>query len=263
MKTQRSATGIVKRFPAWPKVTVVISTYKRPKMLLEALRSVLNQTFEDFEVWVVDDASSTAKEVCEGIEPEFAARGVDLTCLNLPENSGYQAVPKNHAIQLCHGSYIAYLDDDNLYDPDHLTLLMDKIEETGADIVYSRWRYTGGNADTDAPFTQPSPPALVGLCKGPQMNFIDTSAILHSKAALRARFGGSVWDDRLMRFGDWDLAQRCVTAGLKFEAIDEVTFTYRWHGNNLQITRPTTGSTVYSEATPTGRGWGGKRELGL
>jgi glycosyltransferase involved in cell wall biosynthesis len=233
----------------YPKISVVISTYDRPHMLKEALGSVVEQTYLDFEVVVVDDGSNTALEVCKEIEPRFQERHVPLRCIGLAENSGYQAVPKNVGIYHADGSYIAYLDDDNLWDPHHLQTLIEAMEkEPGRhDIVYSRWRYEGlGPGQGEFPYSPPTPAALQGLQSSPSLNFIDTSAILHSKARLIQAFGFSVWNEEMRRFGDWELVARCAQAGLKFTAVDAVTFTYRWHDSNLQLTRPPelTASTV-------------------
>lgn len=227
----------------WPKVSVIISTFNRPAMLKEALESVAMQTFDDFEVWVVDDGSNTAEKVCEEIMDLYVERGIRLNCLNLPVNSGYQSVPKNHGIQLCDGTYIAYLDDDNLWDRNHLEILVDEIEKGSAELVYSLPRYVGqvnGRMENGrvGDFVQATPQALIGVKTHPKLGFIDTSGILHSKAAFRRAFGGDVWNEKIRRFGDWDLICRAANSGLRMRGINKDTYTYRWHDDNLQIVRP-------------------------
>ena len=229
----------------WPKVSVIISTYKRPEMLKRALRSCLNQRYKDFEVLVVDDGSDTAGKPCEEMLPEFEAAGIRLVAMNLAENSGYQCVPKNVGISYARGAYIAYLDDDNEFDPWHLQTLVDDIEKMGTDAVYSRWRYRGeGPTDEyDTPFYAMNKASAKGLTQGPMFNFVDTSSILHSKAAFVGVFGENIWNQEARRFGDWELVARSITDGLRWRGVDKVTFTYWWHGENLQITRPA-GSSV-------------------
>lgn len=230
----------------WPEVSVIISTYNRPTMLEEALRSCLNQTFRDFEVVVVDDASGTARFVCEQLKDEFVAGGINLKCLELEENSGYQSVPKNVGIEYAAGSYIAYLDDDNLLDPEHLATLVTEIRKMGCDAVYGRWRYAGNGpfSGKESPYCQMNHASALGLMQTPMANFIDTSAILHSKAAFVGMFGDRVWNTEIRRFGDWDLVKRSLQAGARWRGVDAVTFTYRWHGENLQLTRPARENTV-------------------
>ena len=224
----------------WPKVSVIISTYQRPDMLREALLSVLDQTFKDFEVLVVDDGSCTAEPVVRELFPKFEEQGIMLNGMDLPENSGYQCVPKNAGIMYARGSYIAYLDDDNLWDPWHLEALVEEIEKMGCDAVYSRWRFRGdGPFDgKDSPYVQMSSAAALGVAQTPMVNFIDTSSMLHSKAAFVAELGANIWNPEVRRFGDWEMLVRSLKKGLRWRAVDRITFTYRWHGENLQLTRP-------------------------
>lgn len=223
----------------WPKVSVIISTYNRPEMLQRALRSVLGQTFRDFEVVVIDDGSATGAKVCADLADDFKDAGIRLIAGDLPENTGYQSAPKNAGIMYARGAYIAYLDDDNEWDPEHLELLVNEIEKGGADLVYSRWRYKGDGpmSGQDSMFCTAHPASLLGLQGGPQYNFIDTSAILHSKAAVALAVSPAPWNEEIRRFGDWELVGSCAQNGLRFRGVDAVTFTYWWHGENLQLTR--------------------------
>lgn len=230
----------------WPKVSVVISTYNRPAMLARALESVLAQTFTDYEVIVVDDGSDTAGEVCEAFVGRFAEKGVALQAMNLAENSGYQSVPKNFGILYSRGSYIAYLDDDNEWDNEHLEVLVEDIERMGTDAVYSRWRYAGEGPGSgrEFPFHEMNRASALGLQQTPAVNFVDTSSILHSKGAFVRAMGRLVWNPELRRFGDWELVARSLGLGLRWRGVDAVTFTYWWHGENLQLTRPANEGTV-------------------
>ena len=76
--------------PTIPQVTVIIATYNKASTLRFALQSVLWQTFEDYEVWVIGDCcSDNSAEIVNGFnDPRVHWH-------NLPENSGYQSVPHN------------------------------------------------------------------------------------------------------------------------------------------------------------------------
>lgn len=223
----------------FPKVSVVISTFNRPDMLREAIESVLAQTFRDFELIVVDDGSETAEAVGRDFADAGKFDGLQYGFYNMDEPSGYQCAPKNVGIQNSRGSYIAYLDDDNLWDEDHLQVLVDTIEDAQTDFVYSRWRYVGEGPmeGKDSPFHQMTQDNIMRLCSGPMHNFIDSSSILHSKAAVVGILGSACWDTDKRRFGDWHLVVSAINRGMTFEGVDKVTFTYRWHGENLQLTR--------------------------
>lgn len=237
----------------YPKVSVVISTYDRVQYLDRALTSVHAQTFTDFEVIVVDDCSpdrDALHALLESWHAKFEQRGVELIGMRLGENSGYQCMPKNRGIEMARGDYIAYLDDDNEWRPNHLQVCIDAIEsDFSTDMVYTRIHYRGdpkvieefnkraigGQIPIGDCEGTPWNPYLLGV-----RNYIDTSTILHSKGAFwrLVRDTGYGWDETLRRFGDWNLVWRWAVHGLTAKLVDIVTLDYNWHENQLQVTRP-------------------------
>ena len=222
-------------------------------MLGRALESIHAQTYRDFEVIVVDDCSADPEalgKVLEQWDAELDARGIQLWAYRLEENSGYQCYPKNRGIEKAAGDYIAYLDDDNTWDPEHLTVLVSAIEKDfSTDMVYSRLRYIvqdkgilpklkeafGGKVpEGDTIGTEWDPIRLSSE------NYIDTSTILHSKGAFwnLVRETGYGWDEALRRFGDWNFVWRWATVSNTACLVDEVTVNYYWHSGSLQLTRP-------------------------
>lgn len=234
------------RHPEYPKVSVVISTYDRVKELDVALASVHAQTLDDFEVIVVDDCTPDKEAVhalLESWHAKFAERGIDLIAMRLGENSGYQCMPKNRGIEMARGDYIAYLDDDNTWRPDHLESCVAAIEDGfSADMVYTRLCYHAtpelaekfklpvGDADG-----VPWNPRMLGL-----QNYIDTSSIMHSKGAYwrLVRESGYGWDETLRRFGDWNFVWRWSIVGNNAKLVDKVTVDYNWHEKCMQLSRP-------------------------
>ena len=88
-------------------VSVIIPTYNRAALLVQAIESVLHQAYRDYEIIVVDDGST------DDTEARVASyRGV-LTYVRQP-NQGVNAA-RNHGITLARGRYIALLDDDDLW----------------------------------------------------------------------------------------------------------------------------------------------------
>lgn len=121
---------------AAPLVSIIIPTYKSRMTLGWALRSVLRQEVEDFEVWVVGDGCIDGSEevVCG-----FGDRR--LRWMNLPSNSGSQSVPNNAGIARARGRYIAHLGHDDLWLPWHLRQLVRLIQDEDADFVHSMVAY--------------------------------------------------------------------------------------------------------------------------
>jgi glycosyltransferase involved in cell wall biosynthesis len=92
-----------------PNVSVIIPTYNRARLLCRALRSVLFQTFTDFEIIVVDDASGDGTERCD----LFSDRGrVPLRFVRLDAHCGVSAA-RNKGVAVSQGQWLAFLDSDD------------------------------------------------------------------------------------------------------------------------------------------------------
>lgn len=117
---------------ALPMVTIIIATYNRSQILHYAIESALGQTFRDFELWVIGDGCTddTEQVVASFKDPR-------VHWYNLPENTGYESEPHNEGLRRARGKYIAYLNHDDLWMPNHLQVVVQRIEETGADFVSS------------------------------------------------------------------------------------------------------------------------------
>ena len=98
-----------------PTVSVIISTYNRAHLIGRAIQSVLDQTYQDFEIIVVDDASTdNTEEVVSNFDDER------IRYIRLKENSGTSATPRNTAIKIARGKYIAFQDSDDEWLPEKL-----------------------------------------------------------------------------------------------------------------------------------------------
>jgi len=119
------------RSAAPPAVSVIIATYNRTHTLRHAVQSVCNSAFTDWELIVVGDACTddTADCVASFDDPR-------IRFVNLPVRTGHQSGPNNHGIALSRGKYIAFLNHDDLYLPDHLGGCVTELESSGADLVW-------------------------------------------------------------------------------------------------------------------------------
>lgn len=115
-----------------PAVSVIIAAYNCSAPLRLAIRSVLNQTFGDFELWVVGDRCTD-----DSAEAVAAAGDPRVHWVNLPEHSGSQSEPNNEGLRRAAAPYIAYLGQDDLWLPTHLAALVSRIESTGASLVHA------------------------------------------------------------------------------------------------------------------------------
>ena len=116
------------------KVSVIIPVYNAEKYLGACLDSLLIQTLADFEVIVVDDASTdTSLTVAESYLERFGGR---LKIIALPTNTGSGAVPRNEGLSFSRGEYIFFMDNDDLLVETALATLYDFAQAYRAEAVY-------------------------------------------------------------------------------------------------------------------------------
>lgn len=115
-----------------PVVSVVTATYNRSDVLALAIRSAIAQTVTDWEMIIVGDACTddTASTVAG-----FADERVHF--VNREHNHGEQSVPNNEGVAMSRGRYVAFLNHDDLWFPDHLQTGIDALARTGADLVHA------------------------------------------------------------------------------------------------------------------------------
>jgi glycosyltransferase involved in cell wall biosynthesis len=116
-----------------PTVSVIVPTRNRPALLTRALASIAEQTFADFEVIVVNDGGTDVTAVIA----KAHLQGRPLRCITHPSSLG-AAAARNSGIRMSRGDYIAYLDDDDIYYPNHLEVLIHTARNTGARFFYSQ-----------------------------------------------------------------------------------------------------------------------------
>lgn len=112
------------------EISVIVTIYNREKYLRECLDSLVNQTFDDFEVLMIDDGSTDSSRT---IAEEYAKKDTRFK-LTPSKHIGYPAA-KNLGIDLAKGKYIIFLDSDDSAYPQWLGILYTVAENTGADIT--------------------------------------------------------------------------------------------------------------------------------
>lgn len=114
-----------------PEATVacIVPTYRRPERLVLAVNSILQQEFQDLVVLVVDDGAGL---------PDLP-KDPRLFAVSLSSNSAVLGVVRNVGIKLTNSKYIAFLDDDNTWNSNHLAMAVKELE-TGADFIYTAIR---------------------------------------------------------------------------------------------------------------------------
>lgn len=195
-------------------ISVVMSTHDGRKDLCKrAIESVQAQTFTDWELIVVDDAS---KDGTHQMVSDFNDKRISY--IRRDVNFGTDTRPKNMGISGSTGEYIAFLDSDNCYRPDHLQALYNELKKGEIDVVYGdRWIFEGEKSISIGIFHEFDPFLMM------RRNYIDTSDVLCKREAI-VEVGG--FDEKYKKYVDWNLWVRMMKAGYKFKRVPLVLTDY-------------------------------------
>jgi glycosyltransferase involved in cell wall biosynthesis len=203
-----------------PLVSVVIPTYKRPDMLGRAIDSVLNQTYDNIEIIVVDDNDENSKYRKE--TEEFMRKYADvdnLVYLKHKNNSG-AAAARNTGMKYSKGEFISFLDDDDEWYNDKTQIQVSQFRKLSEDygVVYTN--STKKNDINNIFITnKENKNSLSGdvhnkILKG---NFIGTPVAM-IRSSCYEKNGG--FDESLPRLQDWEFWIR-LSKNYKFKYIDK------------------------------------------
>ena len=118
-----------------PLVSVIMPSYNAEKYIDEAIRSVIAQTYTNWELFVIDDGSTdrTAR-----IAQSYAEKDSRVIFRQNSHNMG-TANTRNIGIRLANGEWIATLDSDDIWHPEKLEIQLKKAQETGALFLYTSY----------------------------------------------------------------------------------------------------------------------------
>lgn len=205
-----------------PLVSVILPTFNRPELLAKALQSIMTQTFRDYEVIVINDAGVDVAPLVN----HFNNTG-NFRYINKETNQGLAAA-RNTGIRAAKGKYLAYLDDDDVFYPDHLETLVNFLEGNQYRVAYTN-AYRAiqeKNGDTYTTVQKDNPydddyDADRLLVE----NYIPVLCVMHERKCLDQ---AGLFDESLPRHEDWDLWIR-LSQRYPFGHIRKTTaeFTYR------------------------------------
>lgn len=189
-------------------VSVVIPAYESARYISQALDSVFAQTFTNYEIIVVNDDSPDTHALEQALHPYR-----DRICY-LKQQNGGPSRARNAAIRQAHGKYVAFLDSDDFWLPDHLNNLSTMLQDDPSlDLVYSdsillRDDVIVGNVFEQQP--QSSPVTFEAI-------LVEGSTITTSSTVVRrqAVLDAGLFDERFKRCEDFDLWLRLSFAGAR------------------------------------------------
>ncbi len=207
-----------------PKVSVIIVTYNRAALLPTAITSVLQQTFQDFEIIVVDDAS---QDETPAVVADFQDHRIRY--IRHEQNTG-EAGARNTGVTNATGEYIAFLDDDDEWLPDKLALQVDVLENSPArvGVVYTGRSTIDGATKKVVSIRIPTQGGdlLPELRKG---NPITNSSVLLRKECF-SKVG--LFDEQIVYGLDYDMWIR-IAGAYHFEYVAKLLVKYTVHEKSL------------------------------
>ena len=213
-----------------PLVSVVLRTYKRPDMVGGAIESVLNQTYEAFELIVIDDHSP---DETPEIVREYEDEDERVRYIRNEENKGH-VTTLNIACRQATGKYISFLDDDDRWLPEKLEAQVSRLEELSEEyaMVYGATRHK--NLETGETITVSSPD-LEGdiyhevLRRGSGNVFGPPSGVMIRRQVLREL---DYFDEDLTR-GAGQTLFRTIAKNYKIAYTDELCVDYYIHEDRV------------------------------
>ncbi|MHA6765011.1 glycosyltransferase family 2 protein [Streptacidiphilus sp. PAMC 29251] len=224
----RRAAAVTAQAPT-ALVATVIATYRRPEALLAAVRSALAQTVTDQVVIVVDDGAGLPSAAELPDDPR-------LFTVSLSRNIGMAGIVRNTGIRLTRSRYVAFLDDDNLWEPDHLEQALAVLTAPGGpDGVYTalrRIRADGTQQDLlSVPFSRR---------RSARESFLDTNAFV-ARRTRSLHFSRLRRPPEVLPREDWELIRR-YSRTHRVEHLPSPTVRY--------LMNPTSYYTAWDQARP-------------
>jgi len=181
-----------------PKVSIILPTYNRADLILAAIQSILDQTFTNFEIIIIDDCSTdnTSKVISSIADPR-------IKYIYLSKHKG-AAFARNEGIKVAFGDFIAFADSDDIWLKEKLEKQVDVLLNAPDDLglVYSSvWKIKSKRKII-------FPDKSLGMKRSGDIhknllfgNFITIHVLLRRQCLQKVGF----FDEQLSRLQDWDL----------------------------------------------------------
>ena len=219
------------------KVTVIIPTYKRADMMDKALESVLNQSYQDFEIVIVDDNGKGTPEQKDTEQYIKKFEGDTRIKYLINEKNMGACASRNRGIHASDTPFKAFLDDDDRWEKDFLKAVIERFDEDSTNrigVVFAGFnimdaqknvlkKSNSKKKECDGMFNR----LINGECPA------STSLCVVKKVCFDVAGG---FDEKLTSFQDYDMWLRIAKCGYEFAYIDKpLIVKYEGHGEQISI----------------------------
>ena len=185
-------------------ISIIIPTYNREKFIINSIKSVLNQTFNNFEIIIIDDCST---DHTQDVIKKIKEKRIKYIKLNKQKGASYA---RNIGIFLAKGKFISFQDSDDIYHFDKLEKQMKNLYKSKSDFDFCKICV---HVNKTFAIIYPSIARVKEINKGnlynalvSKGNFISTQSILVKKAFIKKY----LFDTTLPRLQDFDLVLRII-----------------------------------------------------
>lgn len=207
-----------------PLVSVCLTHYNRPELLRQAIGSLKDQDYSNFEVILVDDGSTLPEALAylDEIGPEFAEKGWKI----VRQENKYLGAARNNAARHAKGEYLLFMDDDDYAKPNEISLLTRAAEHSGADILTGAMDiFYGESVPTGETEFRRWLPLGGALALGAVTNWFGGANALWRRETFMEL--GGYTEDYGVGHEDWELFAKAVFHGAKLLAVPEDLYWYR------------------------------------
>ncbi len=211
-------------------VSIMMPAYNAERYIGQAIESVLAQTFQKWELIIVDDGSTDHTS-------EIIAHYSDDRVKTYHQDNGGEASARNAALEQVSGKYLAFLDADDLYLPEHLNLAVAYLEShPDMDGVYSDGYYINEMGDRLKPLSSRRRGPFDGdifeeMVRASDVFGAPVCVVLQNDVITRR---GLKFDTEIVIGPDWDFFVRYAETA-RFGYLNQLTCLYRVHQTNISI----------------------------
>ena len=212
-----------------PTITIIMATYNRAHFIVETLKSIQNQTFQDWECLIIDDGGTD--NTLEVISPilikdnrfQFSKRP-DFYKKGLPGC-------RNYGLDCAKGTYIIFFDDDDYIHPDNLKISIEVIESEKVDFChYQKLAYRDTKPEvknSEVIIKNRLSVKHIEAIVTQQIGLASCTVLWHKKCFGKIRF-----NENLLYAEEWECYLRIISEGFEGVVINNVLYYNRKHANS-------------------------------
>ena len=203
------------------KFSIIVPVYNVEKYLEKCMRSIVTQSYNDYElIVVIDGATDGSEQVARKVKAEFSDKDIQII---VQENKGLGGA-RNTGMQYATGEYLFFIDSDDYLSKDALEVL-DKATEKGHDLIYFNTYVVNENGDI-LQMLQVNPPKKKDTCLSESRELLQTYPAAWNKIYKRSLFEDGIRYQEKKWFEDLDVALKLYLKSERILFIDDVLYYY-------------------------------------